>query len=218
MARSYFLRDTTQANTAHAASTHDDLGLETAAGASVTGLSEILLGATDEITHQWTTPSNEPNSAAWPTGLYRIVVNISAIGDDVTGGALNLGGSTGHLARMNSGASADQESNQQSESAWGSTGVLPGSFNGSWTAGAAGDRFEVLICAIRTLNHGNQVIQIDVNDPLASAGAGGIADGPWPDIPIDEQMAAVDTQHSLPFSALQVEVSQMGSAPSVDPE
>ncbi len=123
------------------------------------------------------TPSGEPDSAAWPTsGLYRYQIDATAVGADLTYGLLNQGGSgIGHFGRVNSGATADLQTFAQDQSAFTSSGLNIASINNpGWSAGAAGDRFEIVVASVRTVGHGNQTLTLQLGE------TDDFADGPWP--------------------------------------
>lgn len=142
---------------------------------SATIFGDNVAGSSDDELNTFITPANEPNDAAWTTGNYRAQLDITSAGADLTYGLLDQGASEGHFARVNSGLTADLETKQQVESAFNGTGLkLATTGSVSWTAGAAGDRFEILISGARPASHGQQSIDYQVNTDDS------FADGPWP--------------------------------------
>lgn len=150
--------------------------LATATGTVATQTSASLSGGADSAVWGAVTPSGEPNSAAWPSGIsnYRHQIDCSAVGADITFGLLTLGGSVGRFIRINDALGIIQESRDQAEAAFSGTGLhLATATGANWSAGNAADRFGIVIAAVRGANHGNQTISIDVNE------ADDFADGPW---------------------------------------
>jgi hypothetical protein len=122
------------------------------------------------------TPAGEPASAAWPTtGTYRYQLDSVAAGADVTFGVLNQGASgVGHFGRVNAAATADLQTIQQDQAAFAGTGLKLASITDpAWTAGSAGDRFEVVVALIRNAGHGNQDLSLQLGE------LDDFADGPW---------------------------------------
>lgn len=170
--RTYYHNATNLATGAHSADHENELGL-TAAGASSEQSGNVGTGGA--LVWAATTPSNEPNSSAWPTtGVYRYQLDVTAAGVDLNFGLLTLNGNTGHFARMNSGLTADQESFAQDESAFSGSGLhLATKTNPAWTSGNASDRFEALVAAQKVVGHGNQKMTLQLGE------TDDFADGPW---------------------------------------
>jgi hypothetical protein len=128
-----------------------------------------------ELCFAASTPSNEPNSAAWPTsGVYRYQIDATVAGADLTFGLLTQGSGAGHFARVASDLSLDLQTIVQDQAAFSLAGLHIASItNPSWTAGSAGDRFEVLVASVRTTGHGNQDLSLQLGE------ADDFADGPW---------------------------------------
>lgn len=170
--RTFFLRVGTRTNDIHAAS--DELQMQLAAG-SPNSVSESTASGSDELSFLFTADDNQPNSAAWPTGVYRCQYDVNSIGADMEFGLLTLGGSAGHFARINAAVTSDLETKTQTQAAITSTGLqLVDTGSVSWTAGAADNRFEINTVQRNTATMGGpQTITLDT-------GTDGFADGPWP--------------------------------------
>lgn len=135
--------------------------------------SQALKGGDTIEVFAFTTASGEPDHAQWPSGNYRMQLDISSIGLDITYGMLNLGTAEGHFARVSQDLNTEHETKQQQESAFAGTGLKLGTTgNVTWASGDATDRFEVLVAAQRAANHGNQTISLDISVDC-------FADGPW---------------------------------------
>src|SRR3970040_2456149 len=98
MAKTFFHRATAEANGIHVATNETQLG--TAAGGGAGTLSQTLAGGVSALAFCFTTPSNEPNSADWPSGNYRCILEVSVAGADITYGLRAAGSQTGHFARV----------------------------------------------------------------------------------------------------------------------
>lgn len=148
------------------------LGL-TASGASVQGSGNV--GTAGTLVWCATTPANEPNSAAWPTtGVYRYQLDVVTAGADLAFGLLTLGAGAGHFARVDSGVTADQQTFVQDQSSFSLSGLhLASVTNPAWSAGAAGDRFEVAVACQKVIGHGNQTMDMQLGE------TDDFADGPW---------------------------------------
>jgi hypothetical protein len=195
--RTYYHSTTTLANGIHAATHENELAIATAAAG--TQASNNIGGGADVLVWAGTTPTGEPDSAAWPTGDYRAQLDVTAIGGDVTIGLLTIGGSAGHFARVNTGLTSDLETKTQQESAFSGTGLhLATTGSVSWTAGAASDRFEILIAAGRPASHGNQTVTLELNE------ADDFCDGPWPAGGVTEDLDATIAAASTVSGALDV--------------
>lgn len=131
----------------------------------------------DGLYAAWATVASQPNFAQWPTGDYRCQFEVSAAGAGLTFGFTTAGASSGHFARLNSTITTDLETHQQVESLFSGTGIRMASTGSvSWSLGAAGDRFEVLMAAVRDgVGHGNQSMNLLMGD------SDSFADGPWGD-------------------------------------
>ena len=142
------------------------------------GVPVTVLGAgLDTLSFVWVTPANEPSSAAWPGGTYRMQVDIFQLGADTSCGFLTLGGSAGHFARVNAAITSDLETKVQVEAAFTGTGLnLATTGVVAWAAGTVTDRFECLLAQQHSGGHGNQNLVIEVNE------LDDFIDGPWPGI------------------------------------
>ena len=121
----------------------------------------------------YTSPSGEPDSAAWPTGNYEFHIDASSNGANITYGMRAAGSATGHFARVNAALTSDSETKAQTEGLFSGTGIKDASTGSvSWTAGNASDRFECLIAGTRPASHGNQTLTNRYNSD-------GFAVGPW---------------------------------------
>ncbi len=173
--KTFGLRDLIQASGVHATSNanYEDQMTRDAFGASELE-SENLGGGASELTHLWTTLTTEPNDSDWPSGNYRCSMDISTVGADITFGLRTAGAVTGHFARVNSGLSSDLETFAQTEALFGSPAGIKVATTGTIdpAAGAAVDRFECLLAATRTADHGNQPLEVRYSSDSW-------ADGPW---------------------------------------
>jgi hypothetical protein len=173
MAKTFYHRSTTVSTIAHGAVTHEVEHSLTQGSSATTLTSANHADGADTEAFQFTTVADEPNSADWVSGDYQCVIDVTAAGADMTYGLLTLGGSAGHFARLNSIATTHLETQAQQESAFSGTGLKTAT-TGTWdpASGAAGDRFECLIAARRTVTggHGNQSVTIEVDDPGADPG------------------------------------------------
>lgn len=139
----------------------------------------VIAAGTDTLAFVWVTPTNEPDSAAWPGGTYRMQVDINSLGADTSCGFLTLGGSAGHFARVNAAIAADLETKVQVEAAFTGTGLnLATTGVVAWAAGSATDRFECLLAQDHTGGHGNQNLVLELNE------LDDFIDGPWPGLEI----------------------------------
>ncbi len=179
--RTYFHNNVLVATSLHSvnADRENQLGL-TAAGASSETSSNIG-GASDMEAFVATTPANEPDHTTWPEGVYRYQIDCTSVGANITYGLLDLGGSNGHFARVNSTLTTEVDSNQQGSAAFAGNGLKLAAYTGTWSGTVQTDRFEILIAAIRPASHGNQSITLQLGE------ADDFADGPW-----DAPLAAVD--------------------------
>lgn len=164
----YFQRDTNRASGAHVATHEDALELTTASTVSETS---AVLSPTLTLEFIFSTPSNQPNDAAWPTGDYRCQLDVSAAGIGVLYG-LGSVSSGGHFARVGSGLASDLETKLDSIADLGTGLKLFNTGSVSWTAGAAGDRFECLVGAQDACDVG-ATFTLDLNTTDS------FADGPW---------------------------------------
>lgn len=157
---------------AHNASYENALGLSPGGSTNQT----TAVGGNGALIAAGSTPSGEPDSAAWPTtGVYRCQIDAISVGADLTFGLLTQGSSSGHFARVDSGLTADLQTFVQDQAAFSGSGLKLASITDpAWSSGNAADRFEVLIAAVRNTGHGNQDITIQLGE------VDDFVDGPWP--------------------------------------
>jgi hypothetical protein len=171
----YFINNPTDNTAVHTILSGNDRSLEL-----VQGTPQLMFGGnlginSDDLYAQHTTVANQPNFAQWPTGIYRCQIDVDTAGAGLTYGYTTAGASVGHFGRINAAGTSDLETHQQVEALASGTGIkLFTTGSVSWSAGAAGDRFEVLLaCARDGVGHGNEsmnILQGDVDS---------FADGPW---------------------------------------
>lgn len=172
--RTYFLNDTALASGVHVVDSESELGLMRQVGAA--NFFGINLGVNASALYALhTTVSGEPNEGQWPTGDYRASIDVAEAGSGLTFGYATAGTADGHFGRVNSGLTSDLETKVQTEGLASGTGIkLFTTGSVSWSSGAAGDRFEVLLACTRDgVGHGNEsmdFLQGDVDS---------FADGPW---------------------------------------
>ena len=172
---------TTADNTIHAASNELEIDRDTTTAATV---SEPVAFGADELTHLLTSISGVPNEATWPNGLYRWQIDVSNAGSELTFGCLTIGGSAGHFARVNSGATAHVGSTwTQTQSVFSGPGLHIASRTLTPPTGVAADRFEALLACASSAMHGNQNLVLELNE------ADDFIDGPWADLPAADDLA-----------------------------
>lgn len=168
--RTYYANNVAEASGAHAGT------YELALGTAPAGISQISGNVNTNGTSflVGSTPANEPNSAAWPTGDYRMQIDASIAGFDLTFGLLTQGTATGHFARVDSALASDLESKAQQEAAFAFPGLkLATTGSVSWAAGVASNRFECVVACVRIAGHGNATFELEVGE------FDDFADGPW---------------------------------------
>ena len=168
-----FLRDTTRASTVHTISGNLELAMLSAAGAGESLESGSMAASSDILAYVWHSDTTFPNVADWPNGLYECQTDCSNLDTNVTYGLLTLGASIGHFANASAGLTADQETWQQSQGAFNSSGINLASQTFDPASSFLGDRFECLIAAARSAGcHGNRSMTLDFNSDA-------FARGPW---------------------------------------
>lgn len=177
MAKTFYHRSTVVLSGIHVADHEKDQ--PTTAGSVVLEESSSFVGGESRLSFLFTTPAAEPNTADWPNGLYRCIMEITTAGADISYGLRAAGTATGHFARVNSDLTSDLETIAQTQALFTGTGVKTASVTWDPAAGAAGDRFECLIAGTRAASHGSQTLAIALDAPDASETNGGISDGPW---------------------------------------
>ena len=174
--RTYFARDNVLSRSWVNANNELTFELGTAAAGDITSIN--LSGGSGTNVALWTTPANEPNSDAWPTGNYRQQLDCTSVGAAITYGLLDVLSITpdGGFYRVNAaGTSALEGPKVQSIGAFSGPGLkLAETGSVSWSSGSATDVFATVVCAARPANHGNQSITFEVNE------TDDFADGPWP--------------------------------------
>jgi hypothetical protein len=157
----YYWTNTASATGIHVA-TNEVLASRTTTG-SATLTSGNLAASADELAFCATSASGEPNVATWVSGTYSCVLNVSAIGSGLTLGLATAGGSVGHFGRVNTGLTADVDTNVQAEALFSGTGVHTATYTGAFTGSTASDRYEALVGVVRDgVGHGNQTVSITV--------------------------------------------------------
>lgn len=176
MTKTFYVNDTDPAAAVHAASieresTSTDPGTASAVERQVS----VAGSANNQLCFAFYSPSGEPNSADWPAASvgdeYKFQIDVATAGADLTYGASNATG--GHGSRVNTGLSSDLETQSGQSTIGTGIKVLLAAPN-TWdpAAGAASDRFEVLIGADNT-NMMAQTLGIRVNTSNT------FLQGPW---------------------------------------
>jgi hypothetical protein len=182
--RTYYLNNILQATGAHAA----DFELEMEDAPATPVFISGNVGTNGKLFVAGSSPAGEPDNAAWPTGDYRMQIDASVAGIDLTFGLLTQGTANGHFARVDTGLTTDLETKVQQEAAFAFPGLkLATTGSVSWAAGAESDRFECLVAAVRIAGHGNAPFEMEIGE------FDDFADGPWP--------AAVATGNAILFGA-----------------
>ena len=176
--RTYYLRSIALSTGTHAAD------LERAMIRDISGVGaqeSVSVGTSSAEVFVFTSEASEPGVLSWPSGDYRVQLDIPAVGVDLAFGPLNIGGASGHFARVNSTPDTDVETKQPTQGPASGAGLHLFTFSGAFTApGAVDDRFQVLVAAQRLTGHGNQQIFIRysadcfADAPFAGGGAGSV--------------------------------------------
>jgi len=172
--RTYYASNTGLSIAALACNNEEEAITATGSAASLT---DTINKAKEEDTCCFTTPANEPNSAAWPAGIYRYQLDVTtADATYLTYGCLTLGTANGGFRRLDSSAASVLEGPKaQAESAFSGTGLkLATTGSVSWTSGSASDRFNVSVAAANSHTKNNYDFVLQVNE------ADDFIDGPWP--------------------------------------
>ena len=163
----FFMVTTATASSVH--TSNNDLGLSQTVGGSELS-AENIGAAADEFTHLFSSPAGEPG-VTWPTDVNG-TLDASAVGSSVDFGFLSLGGTAGHIARVNTGLTADVDSKTQSESLFEGAGVKIFTVNGAWGAGSdVNDRLEAALAGLRPADHGNEPLEIRMSADSFITGA-----------------------------------------------
>jgi len=170
--RTYYMSTTPLANGIH---TGDHELAMTLAPAGLGVLTSAPITTNGQVAFVGVSPTNEPNSAAWPSGNYRAQIDCITANSDVTYGALTLGSQgLGHFARVNAAITTELQTFPQQEAVFSLTGLrLATTGTVAWTAGTATDRFEVSISADRPTGMGTSTMSLELGE------ADDFADGPW---------------------------------------
>lgn len=176
----YYQRDTDRA-AGWRVCTHED-ALEGATAASATESVTTNAGAVEAWL--FSTPADQPNSAAWPTGTYGNQLNCTAASVGLIYGTVP---GTNMFHRLASDLASSLESKAKIEPQASGTGLklfTTGSI--SWTAGAAADRYGHLIGAEGD-SHGDAItLTLNTSDSYA--------DGPWVTGPEPYQRSIIRSQ------------------------
>lgn len=196
MTITYIQRDTTRAVAWISDGTERAFELTTDTEAQL--LRTVIQGSSS-FAFVFTTPSNEPNSSAWPTGTFDIGIDINAIEADLTVDQFGLN-------RVNStaGSSLEEETESVSFSSTGLHSVTTASFN--WTAGSAGDRLSMTVRVDNTNLHMDQDITLDVNTSDT------FVTGPWGG---DLAVTAAATAIGIPDLQNQANLSIAGTVTTI---
>lgn len=173
----YYQRDTDRPTGVYTDDHEDALELTTA-----TAVSESITVDNGVGNFVFTSPTNEPNSADWPSGTYRCQLDCTAASTGVGYGLLV----TGRFARVDSALTSELQSTEQLEGQFTGTGLKLATKSWNPSAGADTDRFA---CRVRALgdSHGD-AITLELNT------ADSYADGPWESI----NAAMLQPQYVLP--------------------
>lgn len=178
--RTYYHSDTTLASNVHSGGSSPDFEHALLTTTSAAATVNTTVGTQGQEIAVVTSPVGEPGSASWSDGggtfTIRHQLDVPSAGVDLTYGVLDQGSASGHFARIAAGVppTTELESNQQAQAAFSGGGLHLATFVGDWTAGAATDRFEILIAGVRTLGHGSQAFALQLNE------LDDFADGDWP--------------------------------------
>ena len=172
MPKTYWPKTTALATGLHAGTFELEMNTTPSTGGG-TAQSASISASSNIVSHVFTTPSGEPNSADWPSGTYRMQLDCSAVGANVT---YNLNSTSSHFSRVSDALSAHRESFWQSEANFSGTGLKLATSVVDPAAGAASDRFECAVQAVNANTMSAQSLALDV------ASADAWVDGPWEDV------------------------------------
>jgi hypothetical protein len=208
--RTYYHSDTALASNVHSGGATPDFehALLTTTGTPATAATTVSASGTEIAVA--TSPVNEPGSASWSgTGFtVRHQLDIPSAGVDLTYGLLTQGGAAGHFARVAAGVppSTELESHEQQEAAFSGGGLHLATFVGDWAAGAATDRFELLIAGVRVVGHGSQSFAFQLNE------LDDFADGDWPGAAQSAQGVAASASWNAPAATASAGLAAQGVA------
>lgn len=167
--RTYFLRNIAEPG-GHGAD-FENLMVRDTPGASEQ--QSATVGGMGASAFSFLTEAAEPQLLSWPSGEYRVQLDVPAAGADLVFGLLNLGNGVGHFARQTATPDVDLQSYPQQETAFQGAGLHLATTGAiSWSDFNVDDRFEVSIAVQRVSGHGNQTISLRYS-------ADCFADGPW---------------------------------------
>ena len=181
MTKTYYLRSTGGPPVALHAGTYVSNRLaETTRGGAAGSISQSF-GGSETMALSWFTPTDEPGVGAWPSGVYRVSVNVLATGADITYGFGTAAGIVGHLCRVAGAGSPHVVTNNTASPATKTGTGLYQATIASWAPGGtiAADRFCAFLHIARAASHGNQTLEVEVDSPTASWVTGGVMEGPW---------------------------------------
>lgn len=165
-----FLTNTLSASGAHVAT--DELATQGSAGSGTN--SESVAAGADELAMLWSSPTDFPDEATWPTGDFRCQMDATIIDSTLTFALDTIGGSAGHFGRVDSGLGSDVNTQTQTEGDFGSPAAIKLATTGSVSFGGStqSDRAEWLLAIASAAAHGNEALEITM-------GSDSFADGPW---------------------------------------
>jgi hypothetical protein len=176
----WFQRDTNLAQ-GWIAATHEDSLLGTA-GAG--GTESVTTNSGLVICWAWATPANEPNSADWPSGIYRIQFDCTAASTGLTYAPAPVA-ITFRFVRAASDLSSSINAINQTISNFSGTGLKLATQDVDPNAGAADERLGCSASATGD-SHGDAITM--------RFSADAFADGPWPSAGADDMPPYMDAQ------------------------
>jgi hypothetical protein len=149
--------------------------LSVAGGASVTQTGNNLQTDERQLYFIFVTSANEPGTTTWPTGDYRINLNVTATGGNINYGLGPVSDASGGVIMADAGLTTIRDQISSTSSVNSGTGLKLMVAASAWTASpAATDRCEWLIAAERDdAAHGNETITFHGGDSDA------FVDGAW---------------------------------------
>ena len=169
--RTYFLSLNTEAANPDGA----DTSLQMTAAPAGTGTTTVSgLGNSPKVCWSYFGPAGEPDSAAWPSGVYDVYLDFSSIDSDVVFKVGTLGTAVGGFLHCEANLAAVIERRQQAESPIAVPGLHRVTYTGGWTAGGATDRWGITVVGERTLGHGNR------SGTMFPGASDDSSSGPWP--------------------------------------
>lgn len=198
--RTYYLRSAALPTGTHNA-TFENAMIRNVAGGGTQ--QTVAVGTSGRLAWVFTTEAIEPGLADYPSGVYRVQMDVTSAGVDIVFGLLTLGAMDGHFAVVDAGLTSDLQIFTQGEPAFQGAGLHIATVPANPAAGATGDRWEILIAAQRLTGHGNQDITLRFS-------ADCFADGPWPGggAPAPQGVLA----EAVAITSLEAEVAEMVGA------